>query len=396
MLSGKKIVLGVTGGIAVYKACELARLFIKRGAQLRVVMTDNAARFVPPLTFETLSGNRVYTDTFAHGEEIEHISLAKWADLFVVAPATANFMAKAACGIADDLLSTTQLALTCPVLIAPAMNTAMWRHPATQANLETLKARGVRFIGPARGALACGDSDEGRMCSPEEIADAAEAILCPVRDFEGRRVLVTAGPTVERIDPVRYITNRSSGKMGYALAEAAAARGADVTLISGPVALGTPEGVRRVDISSCAELCAAVLENGAASDIVIQAAAPADFTVRNVAAQKIKKTGEGMTLELVSTTDIAAELGRRKHPGQILVAFAAETNDLLENARKKLEKKNADLIVANDVSRSDAGFGVDTNAVTLMTRAESRSLPLMSKRATADAILDAVREMLPL
>ena len=393
MLTDRHIVVGVTGGIAAYKACELVSRLKKRGAQVRVVLTDHACRFVPPLTFETLSGSPASTDTFAPRRELEHIALAKWADLFLIAPATANCLAKLANGIADDLLSTTALAMTCPVLIAPAMNANMYRHPATQANLETLRGRGVRFVGPGTGHLACGDDDVGRMSEPEEIAEAAEAILDVRQDFAGVKVLVTAGPTVERIDPVRYITNRSSGKMGYAIAEAARDRGAQVCLVSGPVNLARPAGIDVVGVEASAELCEAVLDRGEWADVVIQAAAPADFRPVKMADSKIKKTGAGMTLQLENTTDIAAELGRRKHEGQILVAFAAETNDVLENARGKLQKKNADLVVANDVSRSDAGFGVDTNAVTLITREDARTLPLLTKRETADGILDRVAEL---
>lgn len=393
MLTGKKIVVGVTGGIAAYKACELVSRFKKCGAQVRVVLTQHACQFVQPLTFETLSGNPAYTDSFERKFEIGHVSLAKWADLFVVAPATANAMAKFAAGIADDLLSTTYLAMTKDVLIAPAMNCAMWKNAATQTNLHTLKARGVHFVGPESGFLACGDADVGRMSEPEQIVQAAQAILCPEKDLEGLNILVTAGPTVERIDPVRYITNRSTGKMGYAIAEAAAKRGASVTLVSGPTRLEAPAGVQRVSIESSAQLCEAVLARGNENDIVIQAAAPADFRPKHMAAQKIKKTGENMQLELEATTDIAAELGRRKHAGQILVAFAAETNDVLENARRKLEKKNADLIVANDVSRSDAGFGVDTNIITLISRSDVRPLEKMSKREAADAILSRIQEL---
>ena len=310
-----------------------------------------------------------------------------------MAPATANCMAKMACGVADDLLSTTFLAMTAPVLLAPAMNCAMWRNAATQENLRILLERGVRTVGPESGRLACGDADVGRMSEPEDIVAAAEAILNPLRDLEGLNVLVTAGPTVERIDPVRYITNRSTGKMGYAVAGAAAQRGARVTLVSGPTNLDAPQGVERVEIESSAQLCEAVLSRGVWADVVIQAAAPADFRPKTVAAQKIKKTGADMTLELEATTDIAAELGRRKRPGQILVAFAAETSDVLENARGKLVRKNADLIVANDVSRSDAGFGVDTNVITLISRADVRPLEKMSKRAAADAILSRVLEL---
>lgn len=394
MLTGRRIVVGVTGGIAAYKACELVSRLKKRGAEVRVVLTEHACQFVPPLTFETLSGNPAYTDAFDRKYEIGHVSLAKWGELFIVAPCTANCMAKMAAGIADDLLSTTFLAMTGAVLIAPAMNCAMWRNPATQQNLALLLGRGVRTVGPESGFLACGDRDVGRMSEPEQIVEAAESILNPLRDLEGKRVLVTAGPTVERIDPVRYITNRSTGKMGYAVAEAAAARGAQVTLVSGPVKLDAPAGVNRIRIESSAQLCEAVLAGGAHADIVIQAAAPADFRPKTVAEQKIKKTGAGMTLELEATTDIAAELGRRKRAGQILVAFAAETSDVLENARRKLEKKNADLIVANDVSRSDAGFGADTNVVTLISRTDARALEKMSKRAVADAILSRVRELM--
>ncbi len=390
MLKDKQIVLGVTGGIAAYKACDLTSRLVKAGAKVRVVLTENACKFVPPLTFETLSGNAASTDTFAPRRELEHIALAKWADAFVIAPATANCLAKLAGGIADDLLSTTALAMTAPLLIAPAMNSNMWRHPATQANMQTLIARGAKTVGPGVGRLACGDDDVGRMAEPQEIVEALDALLNAKRDLEGVRVMVTAGPTVERIDPVRYITNRSTGKMGYAIAEAARDRGAEVALVSGPVNLAAPKGVELVSIQSSADLCAAVLARGEWADVVIQAAAPADFTPETTAASKIKKTGEGMTLRLKNTTDIAAELGRRKHPGQVLVAFAAETDDMIENARGKLSKKNADLVVANDVSRTDAGFGVDTNAVTLITAQGETALPLMRKRDVADGILDAV------
>lgn len=393
MLRDKRIVLGVTGGIAAYKACDLVSKLKKQGAQVRVVLTKHAAQFVSPLTFEALSGSPALMDTFAPRSEMEHIALAKWADAFVIAPATANCLAKLANGIADDLLSTTALAMTAPLLIAPAMNANMWRHPATRQNMETLLARGAHVAGPDSGHLACGDEDVGRMSEPAQIVEALRQMLCPRRDFEGRRVLVTAGPTVERIDPVRYITNRSTGKMGYAIAEAAKARGAETVLISGPVHLPAPAGVECVPVESSAQLCEAVLSRGAWADIVIQAAAPADFRPAQAAAQKIKKTGEAMCIALEPTTDIAAELGRRKPAGQILVAFAAETNDVLANAQGKLARKNADLVVANDVSRSDAGFGVDTNAVTLISRTDVRPLPLMSKRAVADAILDRIAEL---
>ena len=400
MLAEKRIVLGVSGGIAAYKACDLVSRLKKRGAQVRVVLTKHACEFVPPLTFETLSGNPAYTDAFDRKFEIEHVALAKWADAMVVAPATANALAKMAAGIADDLLTTTLLAVTAPVVAAPAMNAAMWRHPATQANAALLRSRGVRFVGPASGHLACGDDDVGRMSEPEAIVEALEALFAEggrsgaARDLSGRRILVTAGPTVERIDPVRFITNRSTGKMGYAIAAAAARRGAEVVLVSGPVSLPCPDGVERVSVESSRELCDAVLGRAGDCDAVIQAAAPADFTPAAFSETKIKKTGEGMALELRPTTDIAAALGARKRPGQVLVAFAAETNDLIDNARGKLARKNADLVVANDVTRPGAGFGADTNIVSLVTCDSARELPVMPKSEVADAILDAVAALL--
>ena len=395
MLDNRRIVVGVTGGIAAYKAAELVSRLKKAGAQVRVVMTENAVKFIPALTLETLSGNRAYVDQFSREFEIEHIALAKWAELFVVAPATANFIGKMANGIADDLMSTTAMAVTCPVLLAPAMNTNMWKNPATQANMRTLIERGVMTVGPESGKLACGDEDVGRMSEPAAIVARIDELMGREKDLAGRTVMVTAGPTVERIDPVRFITNRSTGKMGYAIAEAARDRGARVILVSGPVNLPAVPGVEMVRVTSSAELCANVLKNGPDADIVIQAAAPADFTPAKVADRKIKKQpGEGMSLELVPTTDIAAELGRRKHDGQVLVAFAAETNDVTDNARKKLVKKNADMIVANDVTRPGAGFGTDTNLITIITAEDLTELPLMTKRAAADAIIDAAVKFL--
>lgn len=395
MLTDRKIVLGVTGGIAAYKACELVSRLKKRGAQVRVVLTKHACEFVPPLTFETLSGNPAYTDAFDRKFEIEHVALAKWADAVVVAPATANILAKMVCGIADDLLSTTLLASTAPVLVAPAMNAAMWRSEATQANVRTLIERGVNQVGPESGFLACGDADVGRMAEPQAIVDAIDELLQPIKcDFKGKNVLVTAGPTVECIDPVRFITNRSTGKMGYAIAEAAVKRGAQVTLVSGPVKLDVPAGVRVVRVENSAQMCEAVLCAAEQADAVIQAAAPADFTPERVADQKIKKTGGELTIHLKPTTDIAAELGRRKRAGQMLVAFAAETNDVIENARGKLKRKNADMIVANDVTRPGAGFGGETNIVTLITGNDVQSLEKMPKSAVADVILDRVAQMM--
>lgn len=394
MLNGKCVVLGVTGGIAAYKACEIVSRLKKLHANVRVVLTEHACRFVQPLTFETLSGNQVAVSAFEHSYEIEHISLAKAADLLLIAPATANIIGKMAHGIADDLLSTTAMAVTCPVLLAPAMNCAMYKSAACQENLSLLKARGVLTVGPESGHLACGDEDIGRMSEPETIVQAVCEALCPRCDLEGRRVLVTAGPTREMVDPVRFLSNRSSGKMGYALAEAAARRGACVTLVSGPVTLKKPDQVETVNITSTLELYDEVTRRAATSDLVIQAAAPADFRPAEMAQHKIKKTGEGMTLRLTPNPDIAAQLGRDKREGQVLVAFAAETDDLIENARKKLSKKNADMVVANDVTQPGAGFAGDTNRVVLVTQQDARALPLMSKRDVADAILDRALELM--
>ncbi|MDY5350018.1 MAG: bifunctional phosphopantothenoylcysteine decarboxylase/phosphopantothenate--cysteine ligase CoaBC [Candidatus Ventricola sp.] len=394
----KCVVLGVTGGIAAYKACEILRLLQKQGMDVFVVMTKNATRFVAPLTFETLSGHPVAVDTFERPAtwEVEHIALAKRADLFLIAPATANIIAKLACGIADDMLSTTVLATRAPVMIAPAMNTGMWENPATQDNLRTLMARGVRVVAPASGHLACGDSGAGKLEDVEVIVRQAVQVLqdSQRRDMEGLRVMVTAGPTREPLDPVRYISNRSSGKMGYAIARAAARRGAQVTLLSGPVSLPKPEGVEVVPILTTQELLERAGERVDAQDVLIQAAAPADYRAKEIAPQKIKKQGgAGMTLELVENPDVAAALGQRKQPHQVFVGFAAETNDVQAHARDKLARKNLDMIVANDVTRPGAGFDVDTNIVTLMTGEGSIALELMTKDEVAQRILDRVLEL---
>lgn len=394
MLTGKCVVVGVTGGIAAYKACEVVSRLKKLNADVRVIMTRNATEFVQPLTFQSLSHNPVSVDTFANIQtwEIEHIALAQRADLFIIAPATANIIGKLACGIADDMLSTTVMATRAPVLIAPAMNTAMLENPATQQNIRTLESRGMRMIAPGVGMLACGTSGAGRMSEPEQIVAAAVEALRPREDFAGLAVVVTAGPTAEPLDPVRFITNRSSGKMGYALAEAARARGADVTLISGPTALDAPAGVNVVRIRTTQELYDAVMAH-ASADVVIQAAAPADYRAREVSPTKIKRTGETLTVELVPNPDIAAALGERKRAGQTLVGFAAETNDVVANAQGKLRRKSLDLIVANDVTRAGAGFDVDTNIITLIDAESTRELPLMTKREAADRILDRVLEL---
>ena len=392
-LTGKEIVLGVTGGIAAYKAAEVVSRLRKMGASVHVIMTENARQFITPLTLETLSGNPVVHDTFERPAtwEVEHIALAKRAEVFVIAPATANILAKMACGIADDMLSTTVLATKAPVLAAPAMNTGMWTAPATRQNVETLRQRGVRFVGPEAGFLACGDEGSGRMSEPAAIVEAIEAILCPRRDMEGLRVMVTAGGTRERLDPVRYIGNDSSGKMGFALAEAARQRGAEVTLVCGHTTAERPWGIPVAEAESTCELYNAVLERAAEQDIIIQAAAPADYRPAHPSAQKIKKqAGESITLELVENPDIAAAVGAAKRPGQTLVGFAAETEHLLDNARRKLDKKNLDMIVANDVSRPGAGFNVDTNIATLLTRSGAVECPLQSKQALAERILDEI------
>lgn len=390
------IVLGVTGGIAAYKACELLRLLQKQGMDVYVVMTKHATQFVAPLTFETLSGHPVAVDTFERPTtwEVEHIALAKRADLFLIAPATANIIGKMACGIADDMLSTTVMATKAPVMIAPAMNTGMWENPATQQNIETLVSRGVYVVTPATGHLACGDSGAGKLEDVNVIAQRAIAVLEKKKDMQGLRVMVTAGPTREALDPVRYISNRSSGKMGYAIARAAMERGADVTLLTGPVAIDPPKGVRVVSFTTTQELLDCALENADAQDVIIQSAAPADYRAKEIAAQKMKKQGGAdMIIELVENPDVAATLGKAKRADQTFVGFAAETNDVLEHARGKLIKKNLDMIVANDVTAPGAGFDVNTNIVTLITREDMTSLPLMSKDDVANQILNAVLKL---
>ncbi len=387
------VALGITGGIAAYKACEIVSRLKKAGCAVRCVMTQNATKFIAPLTLETLSGNRVHVDGFDYAWEIEHISLAKWADVLLVAPATANILAKARMGIADDLLSTVLAAARTPVVFAPAMNTAMWKNPANLENVSVLSERGYSFIGPESGILACGDEDIGRMSEPEKIVEQLFSLLRE-KDFAGRRVLVTAGPTREMIDPVRFLSNRSTGRMGIALAEAARDRGAEVVLALGPVSIPKPSGMTIVDIVSTQDLYDTVTHLAKTHDIVIQAAAPADFTPESISPVKIKKTGGDTALCLKATPDIAKAIGEAKRKGQILVAFAAETNDLSENARKKLLKKNADLVVANDVTQSGAGFQGDTNIVTLIDADGEEQLPLLSKRETADRILDKIARIM--
>lgn len=390
VLDGKTIVFGVTGGIAAYKSCEAVSRLKKLGATVCVIMTKNATEFVAPLTFETLSNQPCVVDTFARPErwEVEHVSLAKRADLFVIAPATANIMAKLAHGIADDMLSTTCLATRAPMLIAPAMNTGMWENVATQENLKILQARGMHFVGPEGGYLACGDVGAGRMSEPAQIVERCVQLLTAARDMQGLRVLITAGPTCENIDPVRFITNRSSGKMGYALAEAALRRGAQVTLVTGPVSLTPPQGAQVEPVRTTEDLLQRMLALAPEQDIVIQAAAPADYRAQQIAPQKLKKQGDGaLTLTFVPAPDVAKAVGEGKRDGQILVGFAAETETAVENARKKLDSKHLDMIVANDVTQPGAGFDVDTNIATIITHQQAESLPIMTKKALADEIL---------
>ena len=393
MLQGREVVLGVTGGIAVYKSAEVVSRLRKLGASVHVIMTKNATEFVAPLTFETMSNHPVVTDTFARPAtwEVEHISLAQRAEVFVIAPATANILAKMACGIADDMLSTTVLATKAPVLVAPAMNTGMWTAEATQRNMDTLRARGVHVVGPGSGMLACGDVGAGRMSEPEEIVAAICEILCPKRDLEGLRVMVTAGATRERLDPVRFLSNDSSGKMGFAIAEAAKKRGAELTLICGVTTAAKPKDIPTVHVESTMDLYEAVTSRAPEQDVIIQAAAPADYRFAVQHDQKLKKEdGAPMVLELVENPDIAAAVGRMKQPGQTLVGFAAETTNVIANAQRKLDKKNLDMIVANDVSKPGAGFNVDTNIATLITREGMTECSLRTKRELADDILDAV------
>lgn len=399
------ILLGVTGCIGVYKAAEVLRGLQQAGARVRVVMTRHATEFVRPLTFEALSGQPVITGMYDRPDyaEIEHIKLAREADLLLVAPATANTLAKFAHGIADDFLSTLYLSNTNPVLIAPAMNVEMWRHAATQANIGALRARGVEFIEPESGYQACGETGVGRLAAVETIVARTLANLKSQisnlkspQDLVGEHLLLTAGPTVEDLDPVRFITNRSSGKMGYAIAQAAVARGARVTLVSGPTKLAPPAGVEFVAVRSTAEMYDAVLQRMAGASVFIGCAAVADYRPAKRAEQKIKKQGRaGLTVELEATEDIIAAVGNDpQRQGRIVVGFAAESESLLDNADKKLREKGLDLIIANDITRADAGFDVETNAATVIRRNGSREeLPLQSKRDLADRVLDEVARL---
>ncbi|USG67654.1 bifunctional phosphopantothenoylcysteine decarboxylase/phosphopantothenate--cysteine ligase CoaBC [Brevibacillus ruminantium] len=395
-LTGKQIVLGVSGGIAAYKAAALTSKLTQAGAKVHVMLTENATKFVQPLTFQALSHGPVYTDLFQEPDPqvISHIDLADRADLVLIAPATANIIGKMANGIADDMLTTTVLATKAPVMLAPAMNVNMYLHPAVAANLQKLADFGYRFVEPGEGPLACGWVGKGRLAEPEEIVDAVIHLFAEEskqkQDLQGKTVLVTAGPTREKIDPVRYITNHASGKMGYAIAEAAKARGANVVLISGPTNLPVPTGVRMIPVESVQDMYDAVMEALPASDIVIKSAAVSDYRPKEVHAHKMKKGDGPLVLELDKAPDILKEVGQRKDK-QFVVGFAAETQDVLSHAKSKLERKNLDMIVANDVLMEGAGMGSDTNIVTLLTKeGEQAAVGKRSKRDVADKLLDAI------
>ena len=391
LLKGKHIVLGVTGSIAAYKIASLASMLVKKQADVTVIMTKNATNFINPITFESLTGNRCLVDTFDRNFEfqVEHVSLAKQTDVFLVAPASANVIAKAAHGIADGMLTTTLLACRCPKIFAPAMNTRMYENPIVQDNISTLKDYGMEVVTPASGYLACGDTGEGKMPEPEVLYEAVLRALTP-KDLSGRKVLVTAGPTQEKLDPVRYISNHSTGKMGYAVAAAAVRRGADVTLVSGKVELTPPMGVQVVPVVSAADMAQAVKAAASEHDIIIKAAAVADYRPRVTADEKLKKKDEELSVELERTEDILAWLGAHRRAGQILCGFSMETEHLLENSRVKLEKKKIDMIVANNLKQEGAGFGTDTNVVTLITKEKTEEFPMLSKEEVADRLLDRI------
>ena len=391
MLAGKNITIGVTGGIAAFKAAQLVSSLKSGGAELNVIMTRSAQEFVKPLTFQVLSGNSVRTDLFeALPGSVQHIELATWPDLIVIAPATANVLGKAAAGIGDDLLTTVILAASCPVLFCPAMNVNMYTNAVVQRNMKVLCSLGCEFVEPGTGRLACGTEGRGRLADLDLIIEKIESLLGPGRDMEGLTVMVTAGPTVEHIDPVRYLTNRSSGKMGYAVAGAAVSRGAKTLLISGPTALKPPGGVELISVETASQMYEAVLENYSGVDVVVKAAAVADYRPKEVSGQKIKKQDIPLSLELVRNKDILAELGQRKNK-QILVGFAAETSDLEKYSLLKVEGKNLDFLVANDVSQTGAGFGTDTNIVMFVYPGGNiKQMPLMDKKDLAHRILDEV------
>ena len=390
MLKGKTVLLGVTGGIAAYKAAGLASALVKQHADVEVVMTQHATEFITPLTFEQLTGRKVMVDTFDRNfvHQVEHISLAQRTDLVIIAPATANICAKLAHGLADDMLTTTVLACRCPKLIAPAMNTNMYENPVTQDNLETLRRYGWEVIAPASGRLACGAVGPGKLPEPETLLQYVLYHLALSHDLEGKRILISAGPTQEALDPVRYLTNHSTGKMGYALARMAMLRGAEGTLVSGPVSIAPPPFVRLVSIVSAQDMFEAVTAHAPQSDFIFMAAAVADYTPVQYADDKIKKHDADMQIPLKRTQDILGYLGEHRKENQIICGFSMETRDMLENSRAKLQKKRVDMICANNLKVPGAGFGVDTNVITMITQTETTELPLLSKDAAANAILD--------
>ena len=395
MLKGKTVLLGVSGGIAAYKIANLASMLVKLHADVNVIMTRNATNFINPITFETLTGNKCLIDTFDRNFQfnVEHVALAKRADIFLVAPASANVIGKIAHGIADDMLTTTIMACKCPKLISPAMNTNMFENPILQDNLKILEKYGYELIQPASGYLACGDTGAGKMPEPETLLQYILRTIAKEKDLAGKQILITAGPTQEKIDPVRYITNHSTGKMGYALARAAMLRGARVTLVTGPVSIEPPMFVDVVPVTSAQHMADAVISRAPQMDIIIKAAAVADYRPVNPADEKIKKRdGEEASISLERTTDILKTLGEQKKEGQFLCGFSMETENMLENSKAKLEKKNLDMIVANNLKVQGAGFGTDTNVVTLITKDTIKELELMSKDQVADAILTAILE----
>lgn len=392
MLQGKTVVLGVTGGIAAYKMPNLASALVKLGCNVQVLMTQNATQFITTVTFETLTGNKALVDTFDRNFsfQVEHIAVADQADLVMIAPATANVIAKLAHGLADDMLTTTVLACNCPKIVVPAMNTKMYENPVTQDNLNTLRRYGWEVVEPASGYLACGAVGKGKLPEPEVLLQVILHDLAHEKDMMGKKVLVTAGPTQEALDPVRYLTNHSSGKMGYAIAQAAARRGAQVTLVSGPVALKRLPYVETVDVVSAQEMFEAVAVRAAEQDILIKAAAVADYRPMMVAEDKMKKSDDALSIPLERTQDILGWLGQHRRPGQFLCGFSMETQNMVENSCKKLEKKQADMIAANNLKVEGAGFGVDTNLLTLITKDGLDELPLVTKEEAADLLLDRI------
>lgn len=394
MLKGKTVVLGVTGGIAAYKIAGLASMLVKQHADVQVIMTENATNFITPTTFETLTGNKCLVDTFDRNFQfqVEHVALAKRADIFMIAPATANVIAKVAHGLADDMLTTTFLACKKPKYIVPAMNTQMYENPITQDNLDICRRYGMHVVEPASGYLACGDTGAGKMPEPELLMEYIMQELAFEKDMAGKKVLVTAGPTREAIDPVRYITNHSTGKMGYAIAQAAARRGAEVILVSGPVNLKAPLGVKLVPVTSAGEMFQAVTEASSSQDVIIKAAAVADYRPKYVGTEKTKKKDGDMNLEMERTDDILAWLGNHRQTGQVLCGFSMETENMLENSQAKLEKKHVDMIVANNLKTAGAGFGTDTNVVTIITKEGAEELAMMTKEQVAHQLLNRIMD----